>query len=912
MRDIMLAYVGGGAWDVDHFAPYVAHLDREGRPTDWFYDSFLFLMYGGAPSGGSYYNGTATLADWKFYLDLLFDPEHCLAALNTSVARAGEKLGDNARVIPILIMIPYLSRTFQKFGDCDGDNVAENPAQDADRIKAFRWLVDEFRRRFHPEDFPHLKLWGFYWMNEGITGADEAVVRATADYLHSLNLGFHWIPWFRAPGVERWRDLGFDFVIMQPNYAFMNVPQGAVAADEDRLAQNAFLAETLGMGVEMELDSATERDPGQRLELQAYLNHGVSEASGYMHRAVGAYYQSSDYIARLYKSDLPACNRLYDDLYAFHKGTYQRRPISLCEGVPCTLNGVPAPLLTDGKWLVRPEQMDRVLRTEGPARLELALPAGHLVGDVRVRIVATADGRLQPPYRVVVSTSEDGKTYTDAADASCPALFDFGGVRAGFAHVIFPPRRARAVRIGLESAPGTILGVDEVCIFPTPHALWGVRYQLGGELLAAPESVSGEELTDGRVAADPTAPGALRWQGAGRATFTCTDPPLLSSVGAHFRRSPGSPLPRLRVSTDASNPSSETMAPDGSAEGWLHVPLGRALVSTLTLEFGGGPGVAWDEVYAQPATNLARGKPYTVSPAFTARYGDTDGKELTDGVLTERGFSDGRTVGWFSKEVTVWLDLGRVVPVEAVRLFTEGGGYAAVQFPDRVDLWGSSDGSTWRLLRTHPQPLQLTLSEQAAGENHQLAWMAFVVDATPIRFLKVQAHAPGWLMLSEIEVLGGGVNVAAGRPYQLTPQPDSEQRYADSGARLTDGDISRPSTGWAKAVGWNQGEPTVVVDLLRPCRVDMVRVHCLGGGNGAVYFPQELRIATSVDGESWSEETVVTGAPAEAGNAQQVTYMTARLAVREARFIRVAAQRRGWFMVDEVEAYGPDETGPSG
>jgi hypothetical protein len=907
MRDIMLAYVGRGAWGVDDFAPYVAHLDRQGRPTDWFYDSFLFLMFSGAPSGGVYYSGTANFADWKHYLDLLFDPDHCLAALNTAVTQAGERLGDRSRVLPIIIMIPYLDRGLKQFGDCDGDGVDESPADDAARVKAFRWLVDEFLRRFRPSEYPHLKLWGFYWMNEGISGRDEAAVRATADYVHSLKLGMHWIPWFRAPGTEHWREAGFDFVIMQPNYAFMAVPEGAVAPDEDRLAQNAFLAASMGFGVEMELDYATDTDPGQRLELQAYLNHGVAEASGYMNRAVRAYYQSTDSIARLYHSDLPACNRLYDDLYAFHKGTYQRRPISLCEGVPCSLNGVRAPQLTDGKWLVEAGQMDRVVEASAPGRVELVLPALQRVGDVRVRLIATADGRLQPPFRIAVSTSEDGQTFTDASDVSCPSLFDFDGVRAGFAHVIFAPRPARFVRIDLDATPGTRLGVDEVCIFPSAHALWAAGYRLDGGLVGDAGALTGEELSDARVAADPAAAGAVRFAATGRVTFSFPDPPLLASVAAHFRRSSPGAVPRLRAAADGREPTPWAAATGDGAEGWLQVSLGRDALTTLSLELQGGPEVAWDEVYATPARNLARGKPYTVTPAFTARYGDTDGKELTDGLLTERGFGDGRTVGWFGKDVSVLLDLGRDVLVDSARVLTEGGGYGAVNFPDRLELWASSDGSTWRLLRATRGEPQVTLDEQVGGERHQLAWVPLAFEASPARFIKLSAHAGAWLMLSELEVLSRGVNVAASRSYHLTPQPDSAQKYADTGTRLTDGVLSTAGGGWSRAVGWEQDGPIVTLDLLQPAQVDRVRVHCLGGGSGAVWFPRSLRVATSTDGQRWSEETVITGAPEEAGDAQQVAYMTAQFAPREVRYVRVAAERKGWFMVDEVEVYAPEE-----
>lgn len=55
MRDIMLAYIAPDRWASEDFLPYVAYRDKGagGEPRDWFYDSFLFLMYAGAPSGGA-------------------------------------------------------------------------------------------------------------------------------------------------------------------------------------------------------------------------------------------------------------------------------------------------------------------------------------------------------------------------------------------------------------------------------------------------------------------------------------------------------------------------------------------------------------------------------------------------------------------------------------------------------------------------------------------------------------------------------------------------------------------------------------------------------------------------------------------------------------------------------------------
>ncbi|MCX7599185.1 MAG: DUF4855 domain-containing protein, partial [Armatimonadetes bacterium] len=345
MRDVMLAYMGREAWKQADFLPYVAYLDKAagGQPKDWFYDGWLFLMFGGAPSGGAYYDGTATKPDWDYYLDLLFSPQQNLAALDRCIKEVGAQLGDPGHICPVIVMIPYLDRRNANFGDVDGDGDDESPADDNDRLKAFRWLIDQVLARWQPQAYPHLRLWGFYWMMEGIGTSDEAVVKAVADYIHAKGLGFHWIPWFGAPGFDKWAELGFDFVVMQPNFAFIRRVEGGLLPDEDRLSQCAAHCRALSMGIEMEMDGGIEGDLSKQLNLQLYLNHGVDDLDGYMKGAARAWYQGEDFIAKLYHSDRPEANRLYDDLYRFHKGTYQRRPVSLCEGAACTVNGEAAP-----------------------------------------------------------------------------------------------------------------------------------------------------------------------------------------------------------------------------------------------------------------------------------------------------------------------------------------------------------------------------------------------------------------------------------------------------------------------------------------------------------------------------------------------------------------------------------------
>ena len=78
------------------------------------------------------------------------------------------------------------------------------------------WYLHAAQERFASARLEHLELWGFYWMHEAIRPAEEASVRAAAEIVHSLGLKLLWIPWFRAPGWDRWRECGFDVAILQP------------------------------------------------------------------------------------------------------------------------------------------------------------------------------------------------------------------------------------------------------------------------------------------------------------------------------------------------------------------------------------------------------------------------------------------------------------------------------------------------------------------------------------------------------------------------------------------------------------------------------------------------------------------------------------------------------------------------
>lgn len=365
IRDLMLIYLGGDHWKQEEFLPYVAYLGKgaDKRAKDWFYDSYLFLAYGGAPSGTAYYDGPTVKTDWEFYYEMLFRNDRALRALEACIHDVAKTLGQPPRETPVILMIPYLSPRQRSFGDVDGDGASEDLSKEADREKVVTWCVDELCRRWEKAGFTSLKLWGFYWMNEDIGPEDEALIRSAAAYVHRRGYGLHWIPYYRAAGVDKAYPLGFDFVIQQPNYAFME--QHGQRPEAQRLIDTAEAARRRQMGIEIEMpDRVLDRQ--DRRNLLEYLVYGRDEREGYMRGAVHGYYQSTGAIARLCYSDVPAERALYDALYEFAKGRFQGdtpHPFPACTyrvdaRVVAGLED-DGRKLTDGLWASRESQIQR-------------------------------------------------------------------------------------------------------------------------------------------------------------------------------------------------------------------------------------------------------------------------------------------------------------------------------------------------------------------------------------------------------------------------------------------------------------------------------------------------------------------------------------------------------------------------
>ena len=302
----------GGRITVEEYLPHVGYFDREGKLTDTFFDSFLYLPY----TAFNYSDNAKSLDGWKFYIENQFTADRNVDALNTAVGQVKEELGLDDYTVSVFFSILYTFTESTSFGDIDGDGVVENFTKIEDRKKAIKWIIDEQVRLFEQGNYENLELYGFYWFEESIAFSDPhetELIRYASDYLHSLGYKLMWIPYYQASGFSDWKELGFDMACMQPNYAFSG------QATVERLYDNAETTRRLGMCVEIEIGQYDAQ--ADILRYKEYL--AVGAETGYMD-AVKCYYQAgmpgAFYAA--WKSADPFVNSVYHDTYLFAKGKY--------------------------------------------------------------------------------------------------------------------------------------------------------------------------------------------------------------------------------------------------------------------------------------------------------------------------------------------------------------------------------------------------------------------------------------------------------------------------------------------------------------------------------------------------------------------------------------------------------------
>jgi hypothetical protein len=782
----------------DGLLPLVAHLSQDGAPGRWLFDAYLVIPhYPGPSSNSSYHTGPTDRADWEALLDGWFSERYGFSALQAAIDSVRETLGAPPQPIQAIITIPYPCPEQTHFGDVNGDGIEEDLSNAQGREAAIAWFLDQALARWQAADPADLRLWGFYWVHEGIGAGDSEIVKRTARAVHERGYRFLWIPYFRATGFEAWQEFGFDVAILQPNYAFLSQHRGEVR--NDRLIETAALAHRLGMGVEMEVGYTPDTDIRVRDIFRDYLAFGRETLCGYQSGAM-AYFQSLQVFPNLYHAQDPDARHAYDELAAFLRGEEIDRP--------GWLRGAAATVMVGG-------------RDE---------PAPELVDD-----------------RFVTHLAPDAQT-----------------VELG--------ERQSTIAIEL----------------PEPRPIGEIELSM----------LRGTASWSGIIAAEIQGPGTDVWEPAG---WLKTALPAVRLEG-HRKYIAAVPAP----TTEVGGIRLRVAQPD---------PPTPVRVDEVSV-------TRWQELPDRATLHLARACPYRVEPDAPRRYPDT-GTRLTDGEVSKRSWTEGLSVGWFARDVTVNIDLGSVRVVDGAVVHCDGGGTGAVHFPQAISAEFTQDGPPPRPgtagYGTPPKPAQATVTvgrddvaltggqppqggESLASGSYQLR------PPRPVaaRYVALYFRPQGWLMVSEVEVLSDGRNIASEATYAVLPRPtaDAEAKYADDGLRLTDGHVARR---WEPAAvsGWaNAPSVSLVVDLGHPIEVREVTAHALGGGLYGIFAPAGVALELSPDGAEFREVAAAAAVDPENGTCEHLPVRLILPEGQQARFIRLALRPlKGWLMLSEVEVH---------
>ncbi len=741
--------------------PYVARV-RDGQPTAWLFDAFLFLRFN-MPDGRRTDENPTTWKDWLRHLDDWFASGRDLHALDEAIERAAQRLGPPPSPRLVVLSVAYPIRSVEDF-DLIEEGRPVSLATDQGVGSAVGAYVAEAIRRFTHSRFRHLQLWGFYWMREEISPQDEPRVRAAAQAIHRAGCKLLWIPWWRAPGFDRWRDCGIDAAILQPNYAFVTLTHGG-AVRRNRLAAAAELARKNGMGVEIEAGDVVQSLADRQAFLH-YLADGGPDRLGYREGAC-AYYLGVDTVERAAAAPRPEVRYTYQALSNFVTG-----------------RSVPDP---DPPQTWRRTATGFTARLARPARvraLDILFdePSATLVWKGRADVYfrrRQGDGWRPAGWAVRTRHDEDAGRYQVM---SVPVFEDVAALDIRL-HPLY--RRMRLSRARLVANSVGPEGLHR-------HTALGASYTT--DLTARRKyDDDGTKLTDGVVPAGGFGEGkSVGW--IAPQVAVCFDLAAVHQVTRVEVVCQGGSGAWVNWPTDAVVFLSEhalpptTMSATGSwakdirweaaspveiirrrsavdMDGILRfsvLPTARARYVNVLLRGHGWIMLSEVRIF-DGKTNLAQapGVHYTLRPLPTdaqtegIHYPD-DGLRLTDGIVAAT-FTRQHVVGWDDGQPkTITVDLGVAKLIRGVTVWSLRGGQYGIFAPEQVNVEVSTDGHNWTGVGS---------AERADGgeDGNECVPAPYRVVTTADRLLRARyvrvriRPARGWSMVSEVEVDGSSL-----------------------------------------------------------------------------------------------------------------------------------------------------------
>ena len=256
------------------------------------------------------------LTDWNEIFDLWMSMgvKNIEAAANATIKQK----------VKVTVTIPYPDRRQESFGECcegSGSPMRNlNFSKNEDRQEAAQWWVRRTAQWFtnHSDVLRYAELAGFYWFLETYGEGDDIVLPAVADVIHNTStysspLVFFWIPYYDAAVhvAWPWRSYGFDFITIQPNFAFNDV-------GVERFAKVNALMLNDTAGVEMELPLTVRNSHIHKNATTSFFDYlHAAKQYKWQKGAIKTYYLGNDFVIMANAVQGTAYAEMYAALHDF-------------------------------------------------------------------------------------------------------------------------------------------------------------------------------------------------------------------------------------------------------------------------------------------------------------------------------------------------------------------------------------------------------------------------------------------------------------------------------------------------------------------------------------------------------------------------------------------------------------------
>lgn len=225
-------------WNEDRLKPHVTFTDAHGRER-WLHEAFLFI--GSVDDEmkrifciASGQDRSGNQESWKRFADYWFKKGGVTDVLDITIENAVSRIGKPSfkhkvvMTMPDPIMLEYFynkksSTTY--WGSVFDRQLDFNDT--ADQVLAYKWFIDYVRELWNANPPKNLELAGFYILSEILVAKPDGwnyqykrwdkILPHVSEYLHDMNYGLYWIPYYQADGYDMTDELGIDYTWIQPN-----------------------------------------------------------------------------------------------------------------------------------------------------------------------------------------------------------------------------------------------------------------------------------------------------------------------------------------------------------------------------------------------------------------------------------------------------------------------------------------------------------------------------------------------------------------------------------------------------------------------------------------------------------------------------------------------------------------------